>query len=168
MNAESRSITAARSAVGAVAWRGRNPATLKLNQDAVMIAEHAATASLLVGVFDGHGVNGREVSAWFKERYPRALFTDARFLAAGARGGAAPPLVAVMTDVLLSLEASLVAHSGVNCALSGSTGVVTLRFQLLTHPQKPPVSQTRPLASACFHPMPHAARRAVQTDAAAW
>ena len=76
-------------AVGAVSWRGRNPAALKLNQDAVMIAEHAATASLLVGVFDGHGVNGREVSAWFKERYPRALFTDARFLAAGARGGGA-------------------------------------------------------------------------------
>lgn len=67
------------TAVGAVSWRGRNPASLKINQDAVVVAEHGPTASLLVAVFDGHGVNGREVSSFFKERYPLALFTDKRF-----------------------------------------------------------------------------------------
>lgn len=66
-------------AVGAVSWRGRNPNTTKINQDAVVVAEHGPTASLLVAVFDGHGVNGREVSSFFKERYPLALFTDKRF-----------------------------------------------------------------------------------------
>jgi len=66
-------------AVGAVSWRGRNPNATKINQDAVVVAEHGPTASLLVAVFDGHGVNGREVSSFFKERYPLALFTDKRF-----------------------------------------------------------------------------------------
>jgi serine/threonine protein phosphatase PrpC len=69
------------SAVGAVSWRGRNPSVMKINQDAVVVAEHGPTNSLLVAVFDGHGVNGREVSAYFKERYPLALFTDKRFFA---------------------------------------------------------------------------------------
>ena len=69
------------SAVGAVSWRGRNPTVMKINQDAVVVAEHGPTNSLLVAVFDGHGVNGREVSAYFKERYPLALFTDKRFFA---------------------------------------------------------------------------------------
>jgi len=64
--------------VGAVSWRGRHGASAKVNQDALLMAEHAATGSLLVAVFDGHGLNGREVSQFFKTRLPAHLFADDR------------------------------------------------------------------------------------------
>lgn len=93
-------------AIGAVSWRGRSPTNFKINQDAVLVAEHAMSGSLLVAVLDGHGQLGREVSQFLRERLPAILFTDDRFLqlrappppgseaaaaAAAADGGATGP-----------------------------------------------------------------------------
>jgi serine/threonine protein phosphatase PrpC len=151
-----------------VSWRGRNPAATKINQDAVVVAEHARTGSLLLAVFDGHGVLGREVSCFFKERFPVALFTDARFLqyaaaaasssssAAGAGGGSSAEgsaaaagsyLQELMTDVLLATEKQLIERSDINCALSGTTAVVILLRDGLLHTIN--VGDSRALLAAC-------------------
>jgi serine/threonine protein phosphatase PrpC len=207
-------------AVGAVSWRGRNPATLKLNQDSVLVAEHAPSASLLIAVFDGHGQFGREASSFLRDRFPAILFADERFsrlssggvfdadqdaaFARGGRGGRAGPapledddivftggeledgvsvvgvasaagpqaakgkngrvmtsplgkgkgavgtkgrgiglalstlqeakaVCDMMCDALASAEATLIAASGINVALSGSTAAVVLVRNGLVH-----------------------------------
>lgn len=74
--------------VGAVSWRGRNPLQRKINQDAVIVAEHLPTASLLVAVMDGHGAFGREAATYIKDLYPVTLFNDPRFIQLGAPGSA--------------------------------------------------------------------------------
>lgn len=65
--------------VGAVSLRGRNPAAVKINQDALLIAEHTDSGSVLLAVFDGHGQYGREVSQYLRTHLPALLFGSAQF-----------------------------------------------------------------------------------------
>jgi hypothetical protein len=84
----------AAASVGGVSWRGRNPGGSKTNQDGVVLAEHGPSGSLLVGVFDGHGAQGRHVSRFYCGVYPAALFGDPRFHRHVARADAAAADVA--------------------------------------------------------------------------
>lgn len=53
----------------------------KRNQDSILMEEHSATGSLLLGVFDGHGEAGDLVSRFFSDRLPLALYKNAKFAA---------------------------------------------------------------------------------------
>ena len=53
----------------------------KRNQDSILMEEHRATGSLLLGVFDGHGEAGDLVSRFFSDRLPLALYKNAKFAA---------------------------------------------------------------------------------------
>lgn len=100
------------SAVGAVSWRGRNPQGTKINQDSVVVAEHAPSGSLLVGVFDGHGTNGRVVSQFMREAYPLALFGSSAFQDA----------LAVVTHSLGSLGSDISTSTATTLATPRSGG----------------------------------------------
>lgn len=86
------------ASAGGVSWRGRNPGGDKTNQDSVVLAEHAPSRSLLAGVFDGHGSQGRHVSRYFASVYPAALFGDPRFGRCMARTAAAGDAAAALSD----------------------------------------------------------------------
>ena len=56
-----------------------NPA--KVNQDSYIISQSLTEDSSLFAVADGHGLNGREVSSFIKERFPAILRKDHNFIA---------------------------------------------------------------------------------------
>jgi serine/threonine protein phosphatase PrpC len=55
-----------------------NPA--KVNQDSFITIQTLTEESSLFAVADGHGINGREVSSYIKERFPLLLKKDHNFL----------------------------------------------------------------------------------------
>jgi len=65
--------------VAGISLRGHNPMLRKTNQDAMVMVEHAGTESLLVAVFDGHGVHGHDVSGFVARSFVQALLLDSRF-----------------------------------------------------------------------------------------
>lgn len=52
----------------------------KVNQDSVLITKELNFNSFLVGVADGHGINGEHVSRYIKDRYATILSTNPFFL----------------------------------------------------------------------------------------
>lgn len=56
-----------------------NPA--KVNQDSYITIQSLTEDSSLFAVADGHGLNGREVSSYVKERFPALLRKDQNFIA---------------------------------------------------------------------------------------
>ena len=52
----------------------------KVNQDNYLLVKDMAFNSSLIGVADGHGINGEHVSGYIKERYPSLLSSHSSFL----------------------------------------------------------------------------------------
>lgn len=102
----------------AVSKKGEAPYGLKKqNQDALVVAEHESTASILLCVFDGHGEEGHRVSQYLRARIPDAVFQHPLF---GEDVGAA------MTDAVHEVEQELVEDDCIDCRLSGSTAVMAV------------------------------------------
>lgn len=106
--------------VAGVSLRGHNPASHKTNQDAMVMVEHAATSSLLVAVFDGHGVQGHDVSGFVARTFVTLLLRDPRFAAAGG------DLCAALSDSLLAAEAAMLREPSIDASLSGSTAAAAI------------------------------------------
>jgi serine/threonine protein phosphatase PrpC len=99
---------------------GCEPGSRKTNQDSMFVLTDWAPAAkaTLVGVLDGHGPHGHEVSGFLRNAFPTVLATHAAALVAGD----AP-------DALLATFATCdeqLAASGIDCDFSGSTAVVAL------------------------------------------
>ena len=103
------------ASVAGVSLRGHNPAAKKTNQDAMVMVEHAATGSLLVAVFDGHGVQGHDVSGFVARTFVTLLLQDRRFAAPGG------DLCAALSDCLLTAERAMLNEPSIDASLSGST-----------------------------------------------
>jgi len=86
----------------------------KNNQDALLMAEHQETRSLLLCVLDGHGELGDLVSQFFKRNLPSAIFDHPSF--------ATDPKTAI-TEGIQSIEQRLL-NGPIDCQFSGSTLVL--------------------------------------------
>jgi serine/threonine protein phosphatase PrpC len=107
-------------AVAGVSLRGHNPTARKTNQDAMVMVEHASTSSLLVAVFDGHGVQGHDVSGFVARTFVTALLQDPRFVGAGG------DLCAALSDCLMSAEAAMLHEPSIDASLSGCTAAAAI------------------------------------------
>lgn len=85
----------------------------KPNQDS-MVLHQLPNGELVLGVFDGHGTEGHDVSRYFKQRLPKLL--------AASEAVDADSLVAALART----ERELIENCRVDTTLSGSTGVVVL------------------------------------------
>lgn len=72
------------------------------------MVEHAGTQSLLVAVFDGHGVHGHDVSGFVARAFVQALLQDDRFVTLPASKGESPDLCAALADALQVAEVQLI------------------------------------------------------------
>jgi len=88
----------------------------KGNQDALLMAEHQETRSLLLCVLDGHGEVGDSVSQFFKRNLPSSIFEHPRF--------EDDPRTAIV-DSIRSIEQRLL-NGPINCEYSGSTLVLCI------------------------------------------
>ncbi|KAH9255564.1 hypothetical protein BASA81_006394 [Batrachochytrium salamandrivorans] len=86
----------------------------KPNQDA-MVLHQLPNGELVLGVFDGHGTEGHDVSKYFKQRLPKLLATT---------GGEVDE--SSLVAALARTERELIENCRVDTTLSGSTGVVVL------------------------------------------
>lgn len=91
----------------------------KPNQDRFLMVEDAATGSLLLAVFDGHGPNGHEVSQRLKDFVPDALFGHDSF---------PHDIPAALKACVPMVEAMILQSNEVDCTLSGSTVVLCVSF----------------------------------------
>lgn len=111
-----RSSTPTVPIYAAVSKKGEAPYGLKKqNQDALVVAEHGPTGSILLCVFDGHGEEGHRVSQYLRARIPDAVFQHPGF---------AEDPGAAMTDAVREVEQELIEDDGIDCRLSGSTAVM--------------------------------------------
>lgn len=92
----------------------------KTNQDAMVMVEHAATKSLLVAVFDGHGAQGHDVSGFVARTFVTLLLQDRRFSKQG--GNLCEPL----RDCLLAAEKAMLGEASIDASLSGSTAAAAV------------------------------------------
>ena len=130
---------------------------LKPNQDNVIMSEHPETDSVLLGVMDGHGLYGHEVSAALADGLPQIIFAHPIFLEAVESFAAAssrsatpsipphgtssaqdlPPAHAtfanavsgVMAEAVAEIEDALLSNSELDLSRSGSTLVLALVHQ---------------------------------------
>ena len=91
-----------------------NPA--KVNQDAYITIQNLTDECSLFAVADGHGINGREVSGFIKDRYPVLLSKEPNLLS-NPRKAIAQMASKVNTDL---------PHQGFDVNFSGSTFVSVL------------------------------------------
>ena len=103
-----------------VSKAGCEPGSRKTNQDSMFVLTNWAPAgkATLVGVLDGHGPLGHEVSAFLRNAFPTVLATHASALAAGDTPEA-------LRATFATCDAQLLA-TGIDCDFSGSTAVVAL------------------------------------------
>ena len=87
----------------------------KRNQDAIIMHEHAATGTVLLGVLDGHGEAGDLVSHFVSERIAPRVFRHPEF--------ATTPNTALKEE-LDRLERTMLADSAIDTEFSGSTAVL--------------------------------------------
>lgn len=88
----------------------------KVNQDSYIVIQNLTDECSLFGVADGHGINGREVSSYIKEKYPILLSKDHNLLG-NPRKAISLCAGKVNTDL---------PHQGFDVNFSGSTFVSTL------------------------------------------
>ena len=103
-----------------VSKAGCEPGSRKTNQDSMFVLTNWAPAgkATLVGVLDGHGPLGHEVSGFLRNAFPTVLATHAEALAAGDTPEALRATFAACDEQLTA--------SGIDCDFSGSTAVVAL------------------------------------------
>jgi serine/threonine protein phosphatase PrpC len=100
-----------------------------VNQDDYVIEQHKESGSLLLAVFDGHGVNGHHFSGFMRKHLAETLFAHGCFAQLAAFRGETTPqfqlaIKAAISDSLKDLEKS--AAQLINCTYSGSTAVVAV------------------------------------------
>ena len=87
----------------------------KRNQDAIIMHEHAATGTVLLGVLDGHGEAGDLVSHFVSERIAPRVFRHPDFTTDPGRS---------IAEELDRLERTMLADSAIDTEFSGSTAVI--------------------------------------------
>ena len=87
----------------------------KRNQDAIIMHEHAATGTVLLGVLDGHGEAGDLVSHFVSERIAPRVFRHPEFTTDPGRA---------IAEELDRLERTMLADSAIDTEFSGSTAVL--------------------------------------------
>jgi serine/threonine protein phosphatase PrpC len=92
----------------------------KTNQDAMVMVEHAATKSLLVAVFDGHGAQGHDVSGFIARTFVTLLLQDRRFSRSDTN------LCVPLRECLLAAEKAMLDESSIDASLSGSTAAAAI------------------------------------------
>jgi serine/threonine protein phosphatase PrpC len=119
-NVEAVSRPAVGFAHALVSRAGCEPGAVKTNQDAVFVLTDWAPAgkATLVGVLDGHGPFGHNVSSFLRNAFPAALASQSDALATGDAHGALQSAFATCDEQLNK--------AGIDCDFSGSTAVVAL------------------------------------------
>ncbi|KAF0720209.1 Aste57867_478 [Aphanomyces stellatus] len=104
----------------------------KKNQDSMVMQFHAASKSLLLGVFDGHGEAGDGVSQYFRAHFPTELFNHAQFAPTGDVAKDTAGIQAAVSFALNAVEKRVIRDASIDTEFSGSTGVVVvIRDRLL-------------------------------------
>ncbi|KAK9823980.1 hypothetical protein WJX72_006752 [[Myrmecia] bisecta] len=91
----------------------------KDNQDAWLVVENLGnTDNMFLGVFDGHGAEGRKISS--------ALVRQLPHLVSGSPAYKAQKFQTALTEQFLECNNAIQRASTINCALSGSTAITAL------------------------------------------
>ena len=96
----------------------------KTNQDAMVIEYDQKSQTLLLGVFDGHGEAGHEVSASIRDRFASELFAHATFNRSGDLCEDEKRLQTAIADTLQSVEHTVLGDPSIQTDFSGTTAVV--------------------------------------------
>lgn len=106
-------------AYAGVSVQGSNPYQPdKPNQDAIVMVEDAATDTIILGVFDGHGDHGHLVSGAMRELVPAFLVRAGEALVTDPEGS--------LRGAIKWAEQQVLNDPNVDCTLSGSTCCVAL------------------------------------------
>jgi len=89
----------------------------KKNQDALLMMEDAASRSLLLACFDGHGEFGHKISQTFKKEVGARLFEHPAFRT---------DVRAAITDLVAAVEQELLQNVGIDTNFSGTTMVLAI------------------------------------------
>ena len=108
-------VVASYAGVSKKGYQPYNPR--KKNQDALVMEEDAATGSLMLCVYDGHGQVGELVSQYFRDRFSKMVFKHAEF----------PHNAELAMEATCAvLEKKLLKDTSIDTEFSGTTAVMSV------------------------------------------